>query len=285
MQAGDVNFDPQLTLQLGSLDGTFLPGDAFATIEADVVFGVVMTSSISSSDLTPHPSSAYWLFGGGEMGDRIRAFDWASTPIGASDSWSPALRTTLGIMLANRFPLLLWWGPQYISIYNDAYRPVLGAKHPWALGRPVSECWSEIWHVLQPLIDTPFNGGPPPGTKTFSWNSIATASSRRRTLRSPTAQYRTRPRRRHRRRAGDRARNHGEGGRRAADHVLRDLGSARRRGQDRRGRLRYRGRDPGQSTRKDVPFALLYLIDATVAQARLAGAAGVSAGGSFSPSR
>ena len=46
------------------------------------------------------------------------------------------------------------------SIYNDPYCPVLGNKHPWGLGRPVSECWKEIWHVLKPLIDTPFHGGP-----------------------------------------------------------------------------------------------------------------------------
>jgi hypothetical protein len=52
--------------------------------------------------------------------------------------------------------MLLWWEPDYVSIYNDAYRAVLGTKHPWALGKPVSECWSEIWHILQPLIDTPF---------------------------------------------------------------------------------------------------------------------------------
>ena len=64
------------------------------------------------------------------------------------------------LMLANRLPMLLWWGPQYISIYNDAYIPILGAKHPWALGRPVSECWSEIWDVLRPLIDTSYLGGP-----------------------------------------------------------------------------------------------------------------------------
>jgi hypothetical protein len=57
------------------------------------------------------------------------------------------------------FPLLLWWGPQYVSIYNEAYRPILGAKHPRAMGQPVRECWSEIWHVLKPLIDTPFSGG------------------------------------------------------------------------------------------------------------------------------
>jgi signal transduction histidine kinase len=100
------------------------------------------------------------LDGGGEMGALIRAFDWAKTPIGAPSAWSPALRTTVRILLANRFPMLLWWGPQYISIYNDAYSPILGLKHPWGLGRPVRECWSEIWHILQPLIDTPFNGGP-----------------------------------------------------------------------------------------------------------------------------
>jgi hypothetical protein len=100
------------------------------------------------------------LIDGTEMGERIRTFDWSKTPIGPIDSWSPALLTTVRIMLANRFPLLLWWGPEYISIYNDAYIPILGKKHPWALGKTVQECWSEIWRILQPLIDTPFKGGP-----------------------------------------------------------------------------------------------------------------------------
>jgi PAS domain S-box-containing protein len=63
-------------------------------------------------------------------------------------------------LLANRFPLLLWWGPKYVSIYNDAYRPILGAKHPQAIGQPFREVWPEIEHILTPLIDTPFNGGP-----------------------------------------------------------------------------------------------------------------------------
>ncbi|HLI51623.1 MAG TPA: hypothetical protein VKU87_07485, partial [Thermomicrobiaceae bacterium] len=105
-------------------------------------------------------ASAEWLVGGGEMGDLIRAMDWSTTALGPVAAWSPSLRMMVRFMLANRFPLLLWWGPAYISIYNDAYRPVLGTKHPWALGRPVSECWSEIWDVLQPLVDTPFQGGP-----------------------------------------------------------------------------------------------------------------------------
>lgn len=94
------------------------------------------------------------------MAALIRAFDWSKTPIGPRADWSPTLRIMVEFLLANRFPILLWWGPQYISIYNDAYRPVLGEKHSWALGRPVEECWNEIWHILKPLIDTPFNGGP-----------------------------------------------------------------------------------------------------------------------------
>jgi hypothetical protein len=96
-----------------------------------------------------------FLSGGGEMGELIRSLDWSKTPIGAPDTWSPALRALVRILLVNRFPMLLWWGPDYISLYNDAYTPVLGQKHPWALGMPVRECWSEIWDVLKPLIDTP----------------------------------------------------------------------------------------------------------------------------------
>ena len=106
------------------------------------------------------PQPADWLTGDGDMAARIRAFDWSKSPLGPRDTWSPALRATLGVMLANRFPLLLWWGPHYISIYNDAYVPILGIKHPDALGLPVEECWSEIWDILRPLIDTPYKGGP-----------------------------------------------------------------------------------------------------------------------------
>jgi PAS domain S-box-containing protein len=78
-------------------------------------------------------------------------------------------------LLANRFPLLLWWGPHYISIYNDAYIPVLGTKHPQALGQPVSECWNEIWDMLQPLIDRPFHGGPATDDRARVGSAIAAA--------------------------------------------------------------------------------------------------------------
>ncbi|MGA3238526.1 MAG: PAS domain S-box protein [Bryobacteraceae bacterium] len=94
------------------------------------------------------------------MGALIRSIDWSATPIGAPESWTPALRMMVRLLLANRFPLLLWWGPQYCQIYNDAYRPVLGDKHPRSMGQRASECFPEIWPIIGPLIDTPFHGGP-----------------------------------------------------------------------------------------------------------------------------
>jgi signal transduction histidine kinase len=98
---------------------------------------------------------------GDDLAALIRGMDWSKTPIGPVEGWSPTLGMIVDLLLANRFPHLLWWGPEYVSIYNDAYIPVLGAKHPWALGRPFREVWSEIDEFLRPLIDTPFKGGPP----------------------------------------------------------------------------------------------------------------------------
>ncbi|HET7810925.1 MAG TPA: ATP-binding protein [Steroidobacteraceae bacterium] len=95
-----------------------------------------------------------------EAGRLARSIDWSKTPLGDPSGWSPVLRVMVPFVLANRFPQLLWWGPDYIQIYNDAYAPVLGAKHPRAMGIPTRECWVEIWDVLRPLIDTPFEGGP-----------------------------------------------------------------------------------------------------------------------------
>jgi hypothetical protein len=96
----------------------------------------------------------------GELRELIRSKDWPKTPLGPIDAWSPMLKTTVEFVLANRFPIMLLWGPDYISIYNDAYRPILGSKHPSALGLPFTDVWPEISHVLLPLIDAPFNGGP-----------------------------------------------------------------------------------------------------------------------------
>ncbi len=105
-------------------------------------------------------TSTDFLSGGGEMGALMRALDWSATPIGPVEEWSQALRTTVGLLLRNRFPLILWWGPKFVQFYNDTYRPILGDKHPKSMGQPASECWSEIWHIIGPMIEAPFSGKP-----------------------------------------------------------------------------------------------------------------------------
>src|SRR5262245_31353949 len=94
-----------------------------------------------------------WLSGGGEMGERIREFDWASTSLGATSSWRHSLRSAVGMLLPSKAQICFFWGPERTKLYTDAYIPVLGAKHPDALGRPGREVWSEIWDVLGPLLD------------------------------------------------------------------------------------------------------------------------------------
>ena len=93
-------------------------------------------------------TSLDFLSGDEEMRERIRNFDWEKTPLGPIDGWSSHLITRVNILLSNRSPLILWWGPDHISIYNDAFIPLLGTKHPYALGQPVSFCWHEIFPQL-----------------------------------------------------------------------------------------------------------------------------------------
>jgi signal transduction histidine kinase/ActR/RegA family two-component response regulator len=89
----------------------------------------------------------------GEMADRVRAFDWASTPLGPIIDWPRALRIAVGICLSSRFPMFVWWGSKYINIYNDAYAPMLGARHPSMLGRPARDAWDDIWDVVGAQAD------------------------------------------------------------------------------------------------------------------------------------
>jgi PAS domain S-box-containing protein len=88
---------------------------------------------------------------GGEMGERIRAFDWSKTPMGPVADWSLSLKTIVRTMLDSRYAMWLGWGSEFTFFYNDAYaRMTLGPKHPWALGRAASEVWSEIWTDIGP---------------------------------------------------------------------------------------------------------------------------------------
>jgi PAS domain S-box-containing protein len=100
------------------------------------------------------PSQLTFLGGGGEMGARMRELDWSSTPLGAPDTWPQSLRSTVGMLLPSKAQIILFWGPEFTVLYNDAYRPVFGAKHPHALGMPGHRAWSEIWDSqLHRLLD------------------------------------------------------------------------------------------------------------------------------------
>src|ERR1700744_1598003 len=102
-----------------------------------------------------------FLSGNGEMSDLMLKKDWSKTPVGIIDQWPQSLRTTLSILLNSKFPMFLWWGPELICFYNDAYRPSLGenGKHPEILGMPAPQAWPEIWDAIKPLIDQVVNGG------------------------------------------------------------------------------------------------------------------------------
>ena len=115
--------------------------------------------------VTEIPSSASknedrlaFLADGGEMGARIRAFDWADSPLGSPENWPQALKTTMGILLGSKFPMFLAWGPELRFIYNDAYAEILGGKHPAALGRSFENVWSEIWEDVKPFVDSALAG-------------------------------------------------------------------------------------------------------------------------------
>jgi PAS domain S-box-containing protein len=209
--------------------------------------------------------------------------DWSKTPIGDVETWSPALRMMVRLLLANRFPLLLWWGPRYCQLYNDAYRPVLGDKHPASMGQPASECFPEIWEVIGPLIDTPFNGG------SATWmDDLQLEYIRYDRLEEAhfTVAYSPVP---------DESMPSGIGGVLATMYeiteqvvgerrrsALRDLGSRSSEAKTAEEACFIAARTLAQYP-EDVPFALLYLHDPHRKQARLAGAAGMEMGKTESP--
>ena len=75
------------------------------------------------------------LAGGGTMGFLTRSFDWSQSPVGAPDRWPQSLLTALSICLSSRAPIIIFWGPEHVQFYNDPMLPILGTKHPLALGQ------------------------------------------------------------------------------------------------------------------------------------------------------
>ncbi len=95
----------------------------------------------------------------GEMAGRFASFDWSGTPLGPVEQWPASLRTTCAMMLRSRFPMLLSWGEELVMLYNDAFIPALGAKHPAALGGRLAEQFAEVWDEVGPMQRSVLAGG------------------------------------------------------------------------------------------------------------------------------
>ncbi len=102
--------------------------------------------------------SPYFLHGGGEMGECIRAYDWSATALGLSEHWPVHLKTLVDLMLVSTQPMFMAWGSDQTWLYNSAFVPILGAKHPHALGCPAMEVWAEAWADIEPLFARVFAG-------------------------------------------------------------------------------------------------------------------------------
>jgi PAS domain S-box-containing protein len=92
--------------------------------------------------------------GCGEMGERIREFDWQLHPFGPPQEWNAALLAALGICLNSSVPTAIYWGPELRLLYNDAWSSIPAERHPWALGRPAHEVWKDIWPVVGPQFES-----------------------------------------------------------------------------------------------------------------------------------
>ncbi|MGZ5203128.1 MAG: two-component system sensor histidine kinase/response regulator, partial [Telluria sp.] len=91
--------------------------------------------------------------GDSETARIINSKNWSDTPLGAADQWPQSLRTSLSICIACRFPILVFWGPEMVNLYNDESIPILGKKHPWAIGRAGAEVWRDVWPVVGPMLE------------------------------------------------------------------------------------------------------------------------------------
>jgi PAS domain S-box-containing protein len=216
------------------------------------------------------------LAGGGELGALMRERDWARSPLGPVESWPLALRTAVRIMLTSRQPMFVWWGGELINLYNDAYRSIAGGKHPRALGQPASVVWREIWDQVEPrarlamqgnegtydealLLIMERNGYPEETYYTFSYSPVPDGAGGIGGILCANTEDTPRI----------------LGARQVA--LLRYLAShtadARTIAQACRRAVSALG-----SNRRDLPFAMLYLLDPGRSHATLAGSSGIAPG-------
>ena len=106
-----------------------------------------------------HPNRDEFFVGNGEMAALMRATDWSQTDLGAPENWPQSLKTVVHIMLTSRYAMWMGWGDHLTFVYNDAYRPTLGVKHPWALGQSAQHVWAEIWPVIGPRVEAVLQTG------------------------------------------------------------------------------------------------------------------------------
>jgi PAS domain S-box-containing protein len=115
---------------------------------------------VTRATTTPFTAYKESLARGGELGARIRDFDWSTTPLGSVSEWPQSLKTIVRVLVTSRYAMWMSWGPNLTFLYNDAYaRMTLGKKHPWALGKPSQEVWAEIWPEIGPRIHRVFETG------------------------------------------------------------------------------------------------------------------------------
>ena len=152
IQAREVRAAAHVAKQ--ELFGTLLP----------VLEGLIGSGTLEKSAASPAAPGTRqapdWLAGSGQLGELMGQYDWSNTPLGPIERWNQSLKTSVNLMLSSQHPMWIGWGPQATFLYNDAYIQVLGsAKHPWALGKPAAEVWSEIWHICGPMADKVFERG------------------------------------------------------------------------------------------------------------------------------
>ena len=126
-------------------------------VEKVVMNGAASSKPVAVETKTVEPEE--WVRGG-ELGELVRKFDWSKTPLGEINGWPQSLKTVVRVMLTSRFAMWMGWGSELTFFYNDAYaRMTLGKKHPWALGKPSSEVWAEIWDDIGPRIRNVLESG------------------------------------------------------------------------------------------------------------------------------
>jgi PAS domain S-box-containing protein len=220
--------------------------------------------------------------GNSEMARRMREFDWSKTALGPVERWPQPLRTSVSTCLESAFPIILWWGPELAVLYNDEYRPMLGPKHPKALGQPGAKVWSEIWDVIAPMLSQVMERGEPTRSRdlllhidrgypeeayfSFSYSPIHTEGGKVGGVFCPVIETTEKV-------IGERRLR-----------TLRDL-AARCKGSESEEAAYDAAASMLAANRHDVPFALIYRVDEQEAVALLKATSGITTGTPAAPER